>query len=485
MRRVYVQYTNRVGPRVSLTTQEMRVLSQADWFDVLGVRKLRYHIRKNMLFDHTADVPIVLEVVRTHADNRLQSVPERLNNLQLVGITWKRCSDATVNANGFYNVQKDHVVPVTNLASHLDANDHRSQLIVFAPQVAGIKPFPVQDFKGVNILQVVMQLPQLRDWLWGQPAQDTAALVPNCGKMCAWPQPAAEDLALWLKTHPEAAELWSGGQPAAVGPLSTAAHVIRQQPTLHSLVQSYDAHRGQLSDMEARVLRRATEIELQRRELRDLMEDEKQKLARAQSSAKQYRVLLMCDKQVCSKFIDLDWEADAPVRDFTRQVRMQLNSPEFMKHWQPIPMPDVKDSHLNNSLNRALHIVNAAREEPLKLKWPLQHDIFKTWVALQTKYGPSDDFVSAPEYGLALSKEQRAMREFVWQNHEQLEQIEAQCTQYPAALHECRRLRPVLKALRQFKGDRERLLDAVRKSPDMRLLLDDILTHVNLNPTFS
>jgi hypothetical protein len=473
MRRVYVQYTNRVGPRVGLTTQEMRVLSDANWFDVLQVPQRRCHVKQNSRFDHPTrhETPVALEVVRTHANHRLQNVPQQLGNLQLAGVTWKKSKGATVNADGFYHVCKDRVEPVKHVAAHLSKNDHCSQLIVYAPQLAKIRPFPVDDYKGVGTLHVVMQLPQLRDWLWPQPAQPAPDLVPRCGKMCQWPQPPDPELAEWLQSQPEAAQLWAGGHPTSGGLLSQTAQLIRQQPTLQDLVQSYSRALGDFSAMEAKILKRATEIELHRREMRDLAAQHQM----SSSPAKQYRALLKCDKQVCANFVDLDWEIDEPLREFTRRVQVELNSPQFLKHWQPVAMPDVDDGELNNSLKKALHMVNVGREEPLKLRWPLPHDVLKTWVAAQMEYGPSDDFVSAQDFGLALSPEQRAMREFVWNNYDQLETIEARCAQYPVAVHECQRLRPALKALREFRHDKQALLDAVRKSSKMRLLLDDIL----------
>ena len=471
MRRVYVQYTNRVGPRVSLTTQEMRTLSDANWFDVLNLPRMRYHVRKNGAFEHAAsDTPVALEVVRTHANHRLQHVPLELGPLKLAGVTWKKSKGATINADGFYHVCKDSVAPIKFVDSHLAKNDSSSQLIVYAPNLARIKPFPVDEFKGAGTLHVVMQLPQLRDWLWPQPAEPAPHLVPRCGQMCRWPQPPDRELAEWLKTQPEASQLWAGGHPAAGADLSNAAEAIRQEPNLQSLVDRYRVYISQFKGFEAQVLKRATEIELHRREMRDLSKEHQA----AQSSAKQYRALLKCDQQVCANFVDLDWVLDGDMREFTRRVKVELNSPQFMKHWQPVAMPDVDDGELRNSLKKALHMVNAGREEPLKLGWPLAHDILKTWVATQMEYGPSDDFVSAADFGLSLSPEQRALREFVWRNYEQLEKIEAECAQFPTALHECQRLRPALRALREFK-DKEALLDAVRKSSKMRLLLDDIL----------
>ena len=226
------------------------------------------------------------------------------------------------------------------------------------------------------------------------------------------------------------------------------------------------------------MLRRATEIELQRRELSDLMAEWNVTLSNANTPSKQYQALLRCRRQVCQPFLDLDWELDGAVRDFTRKVESALNEPRFMKQWQPVSVVHVSDGELANSLPRALHIVNAQRETPVKLRWPVPHEVFKTWVILQQTYGPADDFPSPSEFGLKLSPNQRQLRDLVWRSFDQLAEDELSQSETPESQYERMRLRPALDVLTKFKQGQytyQQMLDSVRRCPKMRLLLDDIL----------
>ena len=479
MRRVYVDYTNRVGPRVNLTNQEIRVLQAANWFDLLKIPKVRYHVRAHTPFEPKprAEVPLqnpcqAFDIVRLHANDRLEQLPTQWGPMRLVGVTWKRSNEAMVNGHqGFHTVRNDAVTPIKNAEAHLKANEARSQTVVFAQHTADLKPFPIDEFKGVGLLHLMMQLPELRVWLWGQPlAPLTISARPVVKK---GPQPP--DLSQWLADHAEASSLWAGHLPDTRGNLAQAVEAVRSQRTLPELVRVFNQHIEQFPPNEAAVFRRATDIELRRRELRDLAGTFKQTLAEAQTPAKRYRTLLLCHRQVCQRFVDLDWEADGDLRDFTRQIEASLNDPQFVKQWQPVPLVDMQDAYLANSLTRALHIVNTQRTAPLKIRWPVPHEVFKTWVALQREYGPADDFPRPSDFGLQLSADQRQLRARVWSQFDDLAAID---TQSPQARYEITRLSPALHTLHKFKQglySREQVLDAVRRCPRMRLLLDDIL----------
>lgn len=457
MRRVYVQYANRVGPRVDLTRQEINVLQDADWFDLLNIPTLRYHVRKPVDFEHKprGEPTIAFDIVRTHAGHSLQNVPTELEGLKLAGVTWKRSSDATVG--GFYHVHKDLVAPVKHIETHLENRDKRSQILVFTRNVAGIKPFPVTDFKNAGLLHVVMQLPELRAWLW--PKSKTVSDGPEFAMQ---PEPCEEcdEPVLMLFNHDSE--------------LGKIFKTVRDQRTLENLVSEFDAQSAKLPADQSEILKKATEIELKRRELRDLAEEWNAKLSALKEPAKQYRALLLCRDQVCAQFRDLDWDLDQPLREFTRKVDLHLNSPRFQKHWAETPIVEVDDGELANGLNRALHIVNAQRRDPIKIRWPLPHDVFKTWVSLQKKYGPADDFAEPLLYGLRLSDDQRQIREFLWQHPQHFDQMMDLAELYPVAKHECQRLQSAAPFLIEFKAGRESM-DTVRKSPQLRSLLDDIL----------
>ena len=457
MRRVYVQYTNRVGPRVDLTRQEIALLQDVDWFGLLDIPRVRYHVRKPVNFEHTPrDEPtIAFDIVRTHADHPLQNVPTELGSMKLAGVTWKRSSEATVG--GSYHVHKDTITPVTNAEAHLADRDTKSQTLVFARHVSGIKPFPVTDFKHAGMLHVVMQLPDLRAWLWPncKPVEPVLPMVREF-------KPCAECDAQVLKLFTEDSEL---------GKIFSQ---IRAQSTLENLVEKFDVEITKLPSDQAERLTKATEIELTRRELSDLADEWNAHLRTLKAPGKQYRALLLCRDQVCAQFQDVDWELDTHLREFTRKVDLALNSPRFQKHWSPVTVVDVEDGELANSLVKALHVVNAQRAEPLKIRWPLPHDVFKTWVALQKEYGPSDDFANPENFGLKLDDDQARIREFVWQHPQHFDRISELADFYPVAKHECQRLGLAMPFLVNFKAGRESM-DTVRKSAPLRALVDDIL----------
>jgi hypothetical protein len=457
MRRVYVQYANRVGPRVDLTRQEIYLLQDADWFGLLGIPRVRYHVRKPVKFEHTPrDEPtIAFDIVRTHADHPLQNVPTELGSMKLAGVTWKRSSEATVG--GFHHVHKDQITPVRNAESHLADRDTKSQTLVFARNVSGIKPFPVTDFKDAGMLHVVMQLPELRAWLWPD-AKPAEQLLPMVREI----KPCAECDAKVLKLFKEDSEL------------GRVLSKIRDQRTLESLVAKYDEEVSKLPADEAELIKKATEIELTRREMQDLIKEWNEKLPTLKAPGQQYRALLLCRDRVCARLQDVDWELDQPLREFARRVDLELNSPRFQKHWSPVSVVDVDDGELANSLIRALHVANAQRAEPLKIRWPLPHDVFKTWVALQKKYGPSEDFANPELFGLKLDDDQLQIRDIVWQHPERFEQMSELAEFYPVAKHECQRLALAVPFLVDFKAGRESM-DTVRKSPQLRALVDDIL----------
>jgi hypothetical protein len=472
MRRVYVDYTNRVGPRVNLTNQEMRVLQDADWFDVLKIPRVRYHLRANTPFQPQVgqDHAQVFDIVRTHAGHRLEDLPTKWGPMQLVGVTWKRSNDATVRSQGFHAIRKDVVSPIKDIEAHLKSNETRSQTVLFSRNQQDIKPFPVDEYKGVGLLHLIMQLPALRDWLWTQAPVRSITIHRPARHSHEQPSDLTDD----------ASRLWAGRAPLdKASKLAQAVETVRSQQRLADLVRMYKVQQQGLNEQEARVFRRATEVELQRRELRDLARAWDQTLFEARTPAKQYNALLLCHRQVCQPFVDLDWEADSDLRDFTRKVEQALNDPRFVKQWQPVSLADVQDSELDNSMTRALHIVNAdrtaKRTTPVKLRWPVPHEVFKTWVALQKMYGPADDFPSPSDFGLRLSAEQRQLRNQVWS---QFDDRVALDNQSPQAKYEVRRLQPAINTLKNFNSgqySREQVLDAVRRCPRMRLLVDDIL----------
>jgi hypothetical protein len=253
-------------------------------------------------------------------------------------------------------------------------------------------------------------------------------------------------------------------------------------------VRVYDDRRASLPARQAEVLKRATEIELNRRETKDLIAEWSLELEQPRTPVERYRALLLCVEQVRHGFIDWDWELDAAAREFLHRVEMELNASQFMPFWVEVSLVPVDDGELSNSLQRALHVVNAQRETegevPLKLRSPLPHDVLKTWVTLQRMYGPADDFPLREEYGLGMDASQRTLRQLVWRKFEQLEEMAEQCEGYPQARHECERLGLAIDVLRKFKASKDpaqakqTLLDEVRQSPQLRLLLDDILQAV-------
>jgi hypothetical protein len=474
MRRVYVEYTNRIGPRVNLTNQEIQLLQDADWFGLLKVPKIRYNLRANTVFDpQIRDEEMqAFDVARSHASHRLEQLPVRLGPMRLIGFTCKRSNDATVCTQSNHTISKDSVNPIKNFDAHLKQNEARSQTVLFSRQAAGIPPFPIDDFKGVGVLHLVMQLPALRSWLWGEPPTNQLSNKPAQTRRSKFFEPP-HGIEEWLAENQDAAGLWAGRLPSTQDPLVLAVEAVRNQKDLTGVVTEFDRRRAGLSGFEAAVLRRATEIELQRRELKDLMAEWNETLSDANTPNKQYQALLLCRRQVCRSFLDLDWELDGEVRDFTRKVESALNDPRFMKQWQPVSIVNVNDGELANSLVRALHIVNAQRAAPVKLRWPVPHEVFKTWVTLQQTYGPADDFPSPAEFGLRMSPTQRQLRDLVWRNFDQSSEDDSPQSQY-----ERMRLQPALDVLTKFKQGQythQQMLDAVRRCPKMRLLIDDIV----------
>jgi len=266
---------------------------------------------------------------------------------------------------------------------------------------------------------------------------------------------------------------------------------VRSQSSLEQLVQQFDQEVSKLPPNEALVLRRATEIELQRREIKDLMKDWYPKLVELpqKSLADQYYILLQCAEQLRDAFFDFDWEADMPAREFLRHVEMQLNEPKFMPFWEPVERLEVKDGELPNTLRRALHIVNAHRhqehKQPLKLRSPIPHEVLKTWVDLQRVYGPADEVgPMLADYGIVLDPTQRELRRTLWLKFNDLEQMAIQCQKHPQGTFECQRMQQALEVLRTFQNSqnrqqaRQELLDTVRMSPHLKPLLDDIIATI-------
>jgi hypothetical protein len=496
MRRVYTHYANRVGssdpyePRVALSAEEKNLLSGTDWFRVLGIPKVRYTVSAHTELDYRpGDEPALAIVVsRTQSGQKLR-IPAKLGPLRLAGVLWNRAAGATVAAETPFAIQKDVLTPVKNLTKHLADNDTKSKLVLYTQKPSGVSPFAVDNYQGVGNLHLAMQLDGLRQWLWPGPA----CSGPDCAYVArskpTWPEAPNPQLTQWLQTDPLASFLWAGKHPLrGAEPLTEAFEAVRSQDDLEDLVRVYDDRRDSLPAREAEVLKRATEIELNRRETKDLIAEWSLVLERPQTPVERYRALLLCAEQVRHAFIDWDWELDAPAREFLHRVEMELNASEFMPFWGEVSLAPVDDGELANSLQRALHVVNVQREsqgeEPLKLRSPLPHDVLKTWVALQRTYGPADDFAPREEYGLLLDASQRALRQLVWQKFEQLEEMAEQCEGYPQARHECERLGLAIDVLRKFKASqgsaqaKQTLLDEVRQSPQLRPLLDDILQAV-------
>lgn len=584
MRRVYTHYVNRVGKRVELSAEEKRLLEAVDWFPLLGVPLVKFNVHTNTQL-HTPTLKPALEpgpkpepkpvidpenlglafnIVRTHANDRVD-VPFELGvmpgALRLVGIARKHSGGATVLVGDrAYAVQNGIVKPVENLSRHLSSTDTQSKLVLYAPVYANITPFPVDEYQGVDTLHLVMQLQALRRWLWG----DVACVGPDCAPPTpppnTWPEPPSPALAEWLLANPAASRLWNRGccsgrdvakpwngvPTSSHGELAAAVRAVQSQDTLELVVENFDQAVRNFPPHEASVLRRATEIELQRREIRDLTNEWRTKLAHfvppalepvkvepvnpsiepvkppveplepvkpsvepsiepVNSNAKlvkpvdsslcdQYRTLLICEEQLQDAFLDLDWERDAGPRDFLHDVVSQLNDPKFIACWEAADMVDVADiaaEELPNSLRRALRMVNAQRQRQgqraLKLRSPIPHQVFKTWITLQRTCGPADDF-GTPElladYGLALQPSQQALRRHLWQTFAELEQMAVQCQDRPQAEYECQRLQLAVAALHKFRSApdpvlaKQELLDTVRATASLKPLLADILAVV-------
>jgi hypothetical protein len=517
MRRVYTHYANRVGtsedpgdPYVSLSANEKTLLSEVDWLQVLGLPKIVFKVQADAVLnyeppddpsdepsDDPSDEPVIGFVVsRSRAGLRLR-IPLLLGPLRLIGVLWKTPEGATVATGVPTAINKQVLRSVQNLAAHLQSNETRSTLILYARQSSGVAPFPVENFKGVGSLHLVMQLTELRQWLWPDwkcTGPDCAAAFPTL--LPTWPEAPSSGLAQWMQSHPVASLLWAGKTTndapkefkGPEGPLLSAFQSIRFEKELADLVRVYDDRVVDLPDREAEVLKRATQIELDRRETHDLIDWWRTELLKPLSPQDRYHALLRCAEQVRHSFVDLDWELDAAGRDFLRDVELQLNDPQFMPHWPDAQLNEVEDGELSNSLHRALHMVNAQREaqneEPLKLRAPIPHDVLKTWVGLQRTYGPADGFAPHEEYGLRMDSTQRALRQLLWRDFDQLEEMAKRCAKYPQARHECERLGLAVGALQQFRASTDKvrakqvLLDQVRQSPQLRPLLDDILVAI-------
>jgi hypothetical protein len=295
-----------------------------------------------------------------------------------------------------------------------------------------------------------------------------------------------------MSANPTARELWEGRPSQGPDAIQIAVHTVQSQSTLEQVVQQFKQEIAKLGPHEASVLRRATEIELQRREISDLMEHWHTKLAELpqQSLIHQYHILLQCAEQLRDAFFDFDWDRDMAVREFLRRVEMRLNDPQFMPYWEPVEHLEIRDKELPNTLRRALHIVNAHRQrehkQPLKLRSPIPHEVLKTWVDLQRVYGPADEVgPMLADYGIALDPTQLELRRTLWSKFNDLEHMAVRCQKNPQAKYECQRLQQAIEVLRTFQNSKDRqqarqeLFDTVRSSTHLKPLQDDIMAAIS------
>lgn len=493
MRRVYIEYTNRVGKEVKLSAEEKHLLERVNWFALLGIPQVVYHVRGNTQLQHeTQTDSVALTIARTHVEYRVQ-IPFELGALRLVGLTWKHSGGATVlSGDNAFHIHKGIVKPVKNLERQLTTNDTQSKVVVYSQSKTDIQPFPVEDYKGVDTLHLVIALPALRQWLWGDVPCAGPDCVPSTTDTQTWPFAPSPELAQWMLSNPTARELWEGRSSQGEDVLQAAVHAVQSQSTLEQVVQQFNQEVVKLPPHEASVLRRATEIELQRREIGDLMEHWRPKLAKLpqQSLVNQYHILLQCAEQLRDAFYDFDWERDMSAREFLRRVEMRLNDPQFLPYWEPLRHLEIKDKELPNTLRRALHIVNAHRQQehkqPLKLRSPIPHEVLKTWVDLQRVYGPSDEVgPMLADYGIVLDPTQLELRRTLWSKFNDLEQLAVRCRKNPQATYECQRLQQAIEVLRIFQNSKDRqqarqeLLDTVRSSAHLKPLLDDIMATIS------
>jgi hypothetical protein len=89
--------------------------------------------------------------------------------------------------------------------------------------------------------------------------------------------------------------------------------------------------------------------------------------------------------------------------DFLRVVRTYLNSPEMLDFWHPAPVKEIR-TWPRNTLRYAAMMCGR------RLTYPIPHVVFKTWVKLQRKYGPSDDMPAPEAFNLVLNTSRLAVQ---------------------------------------------------------------------------
>lgn len=261
MRRVYTHYANRMTTSddpddtyVSLSDAEKTLLSGVDWLQVLGVRQIPFKVQASavVLNYDLGDEPVLGFVVsRTIASHRLR-IPLQLGPLTLIGVLWKGPEAVTVATGTPTTIIKQTLQPVKNLAVHLNSNETRSTLVLYARQSSGVIPFPVENFTGVGRLHLVMQLNELRRWLW----PSAVYMGPECAAgpvpLPVWPEAPNPDMSQWLLSHPLISLLWAGKIPGdnLEEPVLKVFQTVRSQSELEDLVRAYDDGAAGLSPHE-------------------------------------------------------------------------------------------------------------------------------------------------------------------------------------------------------------------------------------------